>query len=110
MTERKAEPMFTLESVMRDAALRREGEQLLGARNFFLLESYGQFMNGPYSGRYVSATPMTAHLGLARRLVAGETLDIHLMHRHVSGNYESSMLCWREGRLFMVFEDREELA
>lgn len=110
MAERKAEAKLTLEGVLRDAALRLEGEKLLGARNFFLLEMYGKFMNGPHSGLYVSGTPMTEHLDLARRLIAGESLDIHLMHRHVSGNYESSTSRWRDGRLVMVFKDREELA
>jgi hypothetical protein len=36
---------------------------------------------------------------------------VHLMHRHVSGTYESSALRWSQaGGLVMVFRDREEKA
>jgi len=89
---------------------RAEGERLLGDRAWFLLESYGKLMDGPHSGSYVSALPGKEKLDLARRLVAGETIYVHLMHRHRSGNYEASSLRLVDGKLVMVFRDRVRIA
>lgn len=89
---------------------RAQAESLLGARAWSLLQSYGKLMAGPHSGHYVSALPAQDQLGIAEQLVAGKTLFIHLMHRHRSGNYETSSLGWRDGQLVMVFADREQLA
>ena len=92
--------------------LRRQAaaESMLGIRAWTLLRSYGRLMCGQHSGRYVSSRPAAEQLDYAHRLLAGETLPIHLMHRHRSGNYESSTLQYRDGTLVMVFRDRVELA
>ena len=89
---------------------RAEAERLLGERPWFLVESYGKLMDGPHAGSYVSALSGKEKLDLARRLVAGETVHVHLMHRHRSGNYEASSLRWDDGKLVMVFRDRERIA
>lgn len=87
----------------------REAERLIGKRAWALLSSYGRLMGGPYSGRYVSGVPFAVQLEIVRQLSCGETVPIHLMHRHVSGNYESSWLRWsRGGGLVMVYRDRNE--
>lgn len=67
-------------------------------------------MNGPSSGRYVSALSFEATTALVDALARGDEVDVHLMHRHVSGNYESSTLRLVGGRLVMRYPDREELA
>jgi hypothetical protein len=67
-------------------------------------------MDGPSSGQYVSGLSAEAQLQVVQRLVAGETVHIHLMHRHRSGNYEVSSLRWNGSLLVMVFKDRERLA
>lgn len=90
--------------------LRAEAERLLGDRAWFLLESYGKLMAGRHSGLYVSGLPGEEQLALAKGLIAGETVHVHLMHRHRSGNYEASSLRWYDGKLVMVFRDRERVA
>ena len=91
--------------------VRREVEGLIGARAWALLCSYGRLMDGPHTGLYVSGVPYAVQLDIVKRLVRGETVPVHLMHRHVSGNHESSCLRWSQGGGFvMVFSDREEKA
>jgi len=88
-------------------ALKLEGERLLGARAWVLVSSYGKVMHGPSAGLYVSGLPLSAQRDILHRLISGETLAIHLMHRHRSGRYDISSLSWRDGRLVMKFKDRE---
>lgn len=90
--------------------LKTESEGLLGERGWRLLCRYGRVMSGPHVGRYVSGLPYELQRDLVRRLVAGETVSIHLMHMHRSGDYKSSCLRLRERSLMMVFNDREVLA
>lgn len=90
--------------------LQRYAEGLLGKRGWFLLRNYGRLMSGPDSGRYVSGLPAHDAREIVDALVRGETVEVHLMHRHVSGNYESSQLRLRNGRLEMLFADRIERA
>lgn len=90
--------------------LRRHAEHLLGKRGWCLLSRFGRVMSGQYSGQYVSGVPTTIARCFVDKLVAGGTANIHLMHRHKSGNYESSQLRIVGGALVMVYEDREELA
>lgn len=97
-------------AVWRHIELRTQAQALLGQRALSLLESYGKFMEGPRSGFYVSAASGEELLAIAKRLHDGQTLPIHLMHRHRSGDYEPSSLRWTDGRFVMVFADREQLA
>ena len=90
--------------------LDRYALNLLRRRGWGLLFSYGRLMHGPDSGMYVSALPTEVVVALLDALARGDELYVHLMHRHVSGNYESSMLRLVDGRLVMRFPDREELA
>ncbi len=90
--------------------LRAKAQGLLGEWEWSLLESYGKLMAGPYSGLYVSALSGEEQLEIAERLVAGERLHIHLMHRHRSGHHEISSLRWDGARLVMVFEDGDRFA
>jgi hypothetical protein len=95
----------------RHMEVRREAEGLIGKRAWALLSSYGRLMGGRHSGLYVSGVPFAVQLDLVHRLSRGETVSVHLMHRHVSGNYESSMLRWSQSDgLVMAFEDRDEKA
>ena len=94
-------------AVMAVVELDREAERVLGTRSWRLVRSHGRLMSGPLSGRYVSGVPFDAQREIVRGLAAGETLLIHLMHTHRSGNSESSSLRWAKGELTMVFEDRE---
>lgn len=87
-----------------------EAEELLGARGWSLLRSYGRVMSGLYCGRYVSGLPVTEARNLLLALQRGERVPVHLMHRHRSGNYESSALSLTNGRLVMHYPDRCELA
>lgn len=87
-----------------------EAESLLGERGWFLLSCFGKLMSGPDSGFYVSGIACAEQLALVKRLVAGNVVDVHLMHRHQSGDYEVSRLRWSEGKLLMVFKDREVVA
>jgi hypothetical protein len=91
--------------------LAQYGQEQLGIAAWRLLCSYGKLMTGPpLGGLYVSGIPCEVAKEFVDALVRGETVDVHLMHRHRSGNYESSSLCLRDGRLVMIFDDREELA
>lgn len=91
--------------------LDRLAERLLGKRSWALLSCYGRFMTGPHTGSYVSGVPFAVQHEIIHRLARGETVPVHLMHRHVSGNYESSSLRWsRSGGFVMAFPDREEKA
>ena len=83
---------------------------VLGDRNWRLMHSYGRVMSGPHSGQYVSGIPMPATQAFVQVLLRGEEIPVHLMHRHVSGNYESSRLWFDGNRLWMQFADRTELA
>jgi hypothetical protein len=91
--------------------IKLEAEGLIGEQAWFLLSSYGRLVDGPHTGMYVSGIPYAVQLDLVQRLVRGETVSVHLMHRHVSGNYEPSSLRWSQARsLVMVFPDREAKA
>lgn len=91
-------------------ALNEEAEEALGKRNWALLRSYGRMMGGPYSGAYVSGIPVEEVKRLIDELVRGREINVHLMHRHRSGNYESSALRFIGGKLIMHFADRDEIA
>lgn len=89
----------------------RLAKRLLGRRSWSLLSCYGRLMTGPHSGSYVSGVPFALQRELIHRLASGETVPVHLMHKHVSGSSESSSLRWsRDGGFVMVFPDREEKA
>jgi len=88
-------------------AVHLEAQSLLGERSWFLLSCYGKLMDGPFAGSYVSGIASNAQLELVHRLARGETIPVHLMHRHRSGNYEASSLRWSQSGLVMVFRDRE---
>lgn len=88
--------------------LSKYAEARLGARGWFMFSCYGRVMSGQFSGRYVSGLPLSVARELVDALASGETLDIHLMHKHRSGVYESSQLRLRDGRLEMHFADRVE--
>ena len=90
--------------------VRLQAERLIGARAWALLSSYGKLMDGPKAGLYVSGISFDEQLALVRRLASGDTVCVHLMHRHKSGNYESSSLRLSSRGLVMVFRDREEPA
>jgi hypothetical protein len=90
--------------------LHRHAEAVLGAKCWRLVCSYGRFMSGLHSGQYVSGVPPDAAKAVVDALVRGEQVEVHLMHKHRSGNYESSALRLCNGRLVMVFDDREERA
>ncbi len=86
------------------------GRRVLGATGWRLFEQYGRLMAGPKSGLYVSALSAYEVAALVDALACGRVLLIHLMHRHVSGNYESSRLLLVKGKLVMRFADRDEAA
>jgi len=86
------------------------GDSVLGKRNARLLHSYGRIMNGPNTGLYVSGISPAIERAYIETLSRGEEIEVHLMHRHRSGNYESSRLRLVDGKLVMRFDDREELA
>ena len=88
----------------------RKAEYLIGSRSWFLLSCYGKLMDGPHAGSYVSGISFEEQLELLHRLVRGETVPVHLMHRHKSGHYEASSLRWSRGDLWMVFCDRQVIA
>ena len=91
--------------------LTKYGNAKLGERAWRLLCDFGKLMTGPpHGGLYVSGIPYELAREFVDALVRGETIDVHLMHRHRSGNYEASSLCLRDGHLVMIFDDREELA
>jgi hypothetical protein len=96
-----------LASLLAMAEVDRKAENALGERAWRLVRSYGKLMGGPYSGRYVSGVPFDVQREIVQELAAGETMLIHLMHRHRSGNYESFSLRWEGGELVMVYADWE---
>jgi hypothetical protein len=100
----------TLEAAREWHKLGVEGEELLGAKGWSLLRSYGRLMSGPYSESYVSALPFREVRQLLLALRRGERIPVHLMHRHRSGHYESSELSLSEGVLMMHYPDRNEVA
>ena len=85
----------------------REAERLLGLRSWLLLSCYGLVTNGPYAGSYVGLRPIAEQIELVHQLARGETVPVHLMHRHAFGNEEVSSLRWTRDGLVMVFRDRE---
>ena len=91
-------------------AMYKSAGAALGDRNWRLLCSYGRVMCGPHGGLYVSGIPMPAAQAFIAALLRGEEIPVHLMHRHRSGNYESSSLRLVDGQLVMRFDDRTELA
>lgn len=90
--------------------LRCKGEKALGRREWSLLSCYGKLMDGPYAGAYVSGIPHDEQLALVQRLANGQTVPVHLMHKHRSGNYEASELRLSPNGLVMVFGSKEEPA
>lgn len=92
--------------------MRRYAENALGSKAWHLLLGYGRVMRDPYVGQYVSGLPAEVTRELVERLANGDELHVHLMHRHVSGNYESSRTRFdgARARLWMLFADRSELA
>lgn len=90
--------------------LTKDAEALLGPSGWGLLKTYGRVMTGRFSGRYVSALPSPEVRALLKALQRGETIQVHLMHRHRSGCYESSRLSLTQGRLMMHYRDRSEPA
>lgn len=87
--------------------LRIRGEAVLGARNWRLFYRYGRVMHGPFSGQYVSGIPSASVHQLLDALFRGERIAVHLMHNHMSGNYESSALVLINSELVMKFTDRK---
>jgi hypothetical protein len=83
------------------------GEQVLGSQQWALLCTYGKCMGGSHSGLYVSGLPYAEVHRMLDALATGETIAVHLMHRHRSGDYERSSLRLRQGVLIMVYPDRE---
>ena len=94
-------------SLMRHIDARREAERVLGEREWRLLSCYGKLMDGPLAGTYVSSLAGEEQLKLVRRLQSGETVPVHLMHRHRYGVHRASSLRWAPSGLVMVFSDRE---
>jgi hypothetical protein len=88
----------------------RYAEKVLGSKAWHLLVGYGRVMTGPYVGQYVSGLPTEVTRELVELLVDGKELHVHLMHRHVSGIYESSRTRYDGSKLWMLFADRSELA
>lgn len=83
----------------------------LGPEQWSLLRFFGKVMDGgPLGGLYVSGLVSHEARLIVDELVAGEVVEIHLMHRHRSGHYEASSLCRRNGRLIMLFDGRSEFA
>lgn len=99
-----------LEAALERHRLGQEGERLLGATGWPLFRSYGRMMRGPYSGSYVSGLPVDEVRRLLAALKRGQRIPVHMMHRHRSGNYESSELSLTDGRLVMHFAARSEPA
>lgn len=92
-------------------ALNRHALVALGPAQWKLLRYFGKVLDGgPHGGLYVSGLPCNAAKAIVDELIAGSIVQVHLMHRHRSGCYESSALCFREGRLIMLFDNRCEFA
>lgn len=96
------------------AGLRARAERALGPAAWLLLRRYGRVTSGEFSGRYVSGLPVNVAEGLVSALVRGETVQVHLMHRKVSGVAPSppklSSLRLRDGRLMIAVAQHEEQA
>jgi hypothetical protein len=86
-----------------------EAERVLGRRQWFLVNTFGKLTSGPDAGMYVSGIDCAIALGIVRALQAGRQVDVHLMHRHRSGDHELSGLRFDGGRLLMVFSNRIEV-
>ena len=106
--------MKSTNSVLRFAnerrQLERRAEALLGKRGWELLISYGRVMSGHRSGLYVSALPTEEIQEILEALSRGDDVDVHLMHRHLSGSYMSSTLRLEGGHLMMRFSTGVERA
>ena len=92
-----------------DAQVAALAEAVLGSQQWSLLRTYGKCMSGPpFGGLYVSGLPAREVEHLLKALAGGGTVPIHLMHRHRSGDHESSCLrLGSRGALVMVYPDRE---
>lgn len=88
----------------------QSASEALGERNWRLVYQHGRVMSGPHSGFYTSGIPMSAVQAFMDALLRGDEIPMPLVHRHVSGNYESSRLLFDGKRLGMRFDDRTELA
>lgn len=86
-------------------ALQRDAERLLGQRAWSLVRSYGKVMSGPDAGQYVSGIATVKARKLVVALAKGKRVNVHLMHRHQSGNYRVSSLVLQDGRLLMIYTD-----
>ena len=86
-----------------------QAERLIGVSAWSLVRSFGKLMDGPRAGLYVSGIAFDEQLAVVRRLACGETVHVHLMHKHKSGNQASALRLSSSG-LVMVFDDHEELA
>lgn len=98
------------EALRRFKELQCYAEGVLGARAWSLLRSYGKLMSGPFAGLYVSGLPYEVTRGIVYALAQGQTVQVHLMHRHESGKYKTSSLRFLDGNLVMQYPDGEELA
>lgn len=99
-----------LAAIERRMEVSRRAEALLGERASFLLIRHGKVMAGPNVGKYMSGLSSEELLDLVERVGRGETVPVHLMHRHRKGCYEASSLRMSKEGLVMVFQDREVLA
>lgn len=84
--------------------------QAMGARNWLLLYRYGRITAGLYSGHCVSALPHRHATRLLRALTSGDVVALHLMHQHVSGKSEISCLRLLDASLWMLYDERCEMA
>jgi hypothetical protein len=101
------------QALLRLAALRVRAERVLGPVAWLMLSRFGRVTSGRFTGRYVSGLPVSVAEGLVMALARGETVQVHLMHRHVSGTAARpplSSLRFRDGRLVMVVAQHEEPA
>lgn len=87
--------------------LRQAAERLLGLRDWLLLSCYGRLTTGPHAGSHINIRPFVEQLELVHRLYHGETVPVHLMHRHCFGEEEVSSLRWTMDGFVMVLCDRE---
>lgn len=92
-------------------SLNRFAHEVLGREQWRLLRYFGKLIDGGANGGlYVSGLPCEDARSIVERLIEGEVVAVHLMHRHRSGNYEASSLWLHAGRLIMLFDDRSEFA
>lgn len=90
--------------------LQAHASKVLGKSAWTLLHRYGRLTDGLSSGSYLSGIDASAARAIVEALDAGQAVDVHLMHRHVSGSSELSSLLFRKGRLMMLLKDRSEFA